>query len=141
MTPISVEAPRHLARRNELGLRRNLIERITLTARILVLVAVILVAGAAVLFVRSVLTADEGQQRMLGATATQGSRTEEFDKQLATLHERIDRIEKQLARPQELGSDLNDVDRSSVRPLALPSKLWTTYGNGICLIAGSYTLV
>ena len=141
MTPISVEAPRHLAPRNELGLRRNLIERITLTARILVVVAVILVAGAAVLFVRSVLTADEGQERMVGVTATQGGRTEEFDKQLATLYERIDRIEKQLARPQEISSDLNDVDRSSVRPHALPSKLWTTYGNGICLIAGSYILV
>ena len=142
MAPISVEAPRHIARRNQLlGLRRELIERISLTAIILVLVTIILVAGTAVFLVRSYLTTYEGQQRMLGVTATQSSRIDEFDKQLATLHERIDRIEQQLARSKDINSGFNDLDRSSVRPLALPSKLWTTYGNGVCLIAGSYILV
>ena len=141
MAPISVEAPRHVARRNELlGLRRKLIERISLTATILVLVAVILVAGTSVFIVRSLLTAYEGQQRMLGVTATQSGQIEEFDKQLAILHERIDRIEQQMARPQNINSDLSDSDRSSVRALALPPKLWATYGNGVCLIAGSYIL-
>ena len=142
MAPISVEAPRHVARRNQLlGLRRGLIERIRLTATILVLVTIILVAGAAVFLVRSYLTTYEGQQRMLGVTATQSSRIDEFDKQVATLQERIDRIEQQLARSKDINSGFNDSDRSSVRPLALPSKLWTTYGNGVCLIAGSYILV
>ena len=142
MAPISMEAPRHVARRNQLlGLRRVLIERISLTATILVLVAVIFVAGTAVFLVRSFLTAYEGQQRMLGVTATQSSRIEEFDKQLVILHERIDRIEQGISRPKDINSDLNDSDRSSERPLALPSKLWATYGNGICLIAGSYILV
>ena len=142
MAPISVDAPRHVARRNELlGLRRGLIERIRLTATMLVLVAVIVVAGAAVFVVRSVLTGYEAEQKMLGVSATQGSRIEEFDKQLATLHERIDRIEQQIARPKGSNSELNDSDRSSVRALATPSKLWATYGNGICLIAGSYILV
>lgn len=135
MAPISFEAPRHV------GLRRELIERISLTARILVLVAVILVAGTAVFIVRSVSTAYEEQQKMLGVNASQSSRVEEIDKQLASIHERIDRIEQQIARPKGINSDLNDSDRSSVRPLALTSKLWTTYGNGICLIAGSYILV
>jgi S1-C subfamily serine protease len=135
MAPISVEAPRHV------GLRQGLVERISLTVRILVLVAVILVAGIAVFLVRSVLTAYEGQQKMLGVTATQSSRIEEFDKQLATIHERIDRIEQQIARPKDMTSELNNSDRSSVRPLALPAKLWATYGNGVCLIAGSYILV
>ena len=142
MAPMSVEAPQHGARRNNLlGLRRKLVERISLTATILVLVAVILVAGTAVFVVRSVLTDYEGQQRMLSGTATQSSRIEQFDKQLATLQERIDRIEQQIARHKDINSDLNDSDRSSVRALALPSKLWATYGNGVCLIAGSYTLV
>ncbi len=134
MAPILVEAPRHV------GLRRGLVERISLTARILVLVAVILVAGTAVFLVRSVLTAHEGQQKMLGVTATQGSRIEEFNKQLAILHERIDRIEQGIAPPKDINSDLNDSDRSRVRALA-PPKLWATYGNGVCLIAGSYILV
>ena len=135
LAPISVEAPRHV------GLRRGLVERISLTARILVLVAVILVAGTAVFLVRSVLTAYEGQQKMLGVTATQTSRIEEFNKQLAILHERIDRIEQGIAPPKDINSDLNDSDRSRVRALALPPKLWATYGNGVCLIAGSYILV
>ena len=135
LAPISVEAPRHV------GLRRGLVERISLTARILVLVAVILVAGTAVFLVRSVLTAYEGQQKMLGVSATQGSRIEEFNKQLAILHERIDRIEQGIAPPKDINSDLNDSDRSRVRALALPPKLWATYGNGVCLIAGSYILV
>lgn len=142
MAPISVEALRHVTRRNQLlGLRRRLIERISLTATILVLVAVIFIAGTAVFLVRSVLTTYEGEQRMMRVTAPQNSRIEEFDKQLASIHERIDRIEQQIARPKDINSDLNDLDRSSVRALALPPKLWATYGNGVCLIAGSYTLV
>lgn len=140
--PPSVQTQRHVARRNELlGLRRELIERIGLTATILVLVAVILVAGTAVFLVRWILTAYEGQQRMLGVTATQSDRIEEFDKQLAILHERLDRIEQQTARHKEINSDLNESDRSSVRALALAPKLWATYGNGVCLIAGSFILV
>ena len=142
MAPISVEAPPQVARKNELlGLRRELIERISLMATILLLLVVIFVAGTAVFLVRSVLRTDEGDQKMMGVTATQSSRIEEFDKQLATLHERIDRIEQQIARPNGINSDLNDSDRSSVRALALPPKLWTTYGDGVCLIAGSYNLV
>ncbi len=142
MAPISVEAVRHVTHRNQLlGLRRRLIERISLTATILVLVAVIFIAGTAVFLVRSVLTTYEGEQRMMRVTAPQNSRIEEFDKQLASIHERIDRIEQQIARPKDINSDLNDLDRSSVRALALPPKLWATYGNGVCLIAGSYTLV
>jgi septal ring factor EnvC (AmiA/AmiB activator) len=62
----------------------------------------------------------EEQQRKLDVTATQTSRIEEFDKQLATLHERIDRIEQQIARSKDINSDLKDSDRSSVRPLASP---------------------
>ena len=139
MTPIAVEAPRHVARQNRLfGLRRRLSERIRLTATILVLVAVIFGIGAAVFLVRSVLTAYEGEQRELGVVATQSRRIEEFDDQLATLHERIDRIEQQIARTKD--SDFKGSDRLSVRPLASPSSLWATYGNGVCLIAGSYTL-
>src|SRR5689334_21897647 len=142
MAPISVEAPRHLARRNELfGLRRLLVERIRLTATMVVLVAVILVSGTAVVLVRSFLTAYEGQQKMLGVTATQTSRIEGFDKQVATLNERIDRIEQQIARSKDINSGLKDSDRSRTRPLLSPSKLWATYGNGVCLIAGSYILV
>ena len=142
MAPISIEAPQYVPRRNQLlALRQELIERIRLTATILVLVAVIFVAGTAVFLVRSVLTAYEAEQKMLGVSATQSSRSEEFDKKLATLHERIDRIEQQIARPKDINPAYNDSARSSVRPLALPSKLWATYGNGVCLIAGSYILV
>ena len=142
MAPISVEAPRHAARRNQLlGLRRELIKRLSLTATILVLVVVLLAAGAAVFVVRSFLTTYEGQQRVPSGSSTQSPRTEEFDKQLATLNARIDRIEQQIARHKDIDSDLNDSDRLSVRALGLAPKLWATYGNGICLIAGSYILV
>ena len=90
MAPISIEAPKHVPRRNKLlALRRELIERIRLTATILVLVAVIFVAGTAVFVVRWVLTNYEAEQKMLGVSATQSSRIEEFDKQLARLQERI----------------------------------------------------
>ena len=142
MAPISVEAPRHITRRGQmLGLRRELIKRISLMATIMVLVVVLLAAGAAVFLGRSFLTTYEAQQRMLGVSATQSTRIEEFDKQLATLNARIDRIEQQIARPKDINSDLNDSDRLSVRALAMAPKLWATYGNGICLIAGSYILV
>ena len=137
MAPISVQAP-HVARRNEL---RGLKERISLTATILVLVAVIFVAGTAVFIARSFLTGTEGEQRMPAATAPPNSPSEEFDKRLAILNERIDRIEQQLARSNDINSDLNDSDRSSVRALTLAPTLWATYSNGVCLIAGSYTLV
>jgi len=72
MAPISVEAPRQpIARRNKLlGLRRELIERISLTATILVLFAVTLFAVTAVFLVRTVLTSYEERQRMLGVTET-----------------------------------------------------------------------
>jgi S1-C subfamily serine protease len=99
------------------------------------------VAGTTVFFVRSFLPAYEGQQRMLGVTATQSSRIEDFDKQLATLNARIDRMEQQLARAKDINSDVNGSARSSVRNLPPASRLWLTYRNGVCLIAGSYTLV
>jgi hypothetical protein len=106
-----------------------------------VLFALIFAIGTAVFLARSVLTTYEGEQKMLGVTTTHSSRIEEFDKQLALLNQRIDRIEQQLARPEDINSELSDSDRSSVRALALPPKLWATYGNGVCLIAGSYILV
>jgi S1-C subfamily serine protease len=106
-----------------------------------VLVAVIFVAGTAVFLIRSVLTTYEGDQKNMDVTATQSSRIENVDKQLASLHERIDRIERQIARPKHTDSDLTDSDRSSVRALTLGPKLWSAYRDGICLIAGSYILV
>ena len=142
MAPVSVEAPRHVARRKELlGLRRELIERISLTTTILVLVVVILFAGTAVFLVRSVLSSYEGEQRIMGVTATQSSRIEEHDKQFANLNQRIDRIEQQMAGLRNISPDRKDADRSSVRALALAPKLWATYRNGVCLIAGSFELV
>jgi S1-C subfamily serine protease len=112
-----------------------------LAAMILVLFAVTLFVGTLVFLVRSVLTSNEGQQRLLGVTATQNRRIEEQDKQLTSLNERVSRIDQQIAGLTEIKPDLNDAERSSVRALALASKLWAKYGDGVCLIAGSFELV
>jgi S1-C subfamily serine protease len=112
-----------------------------LTAMILVLFAVTLFAATIVFLVRSVLTSYEGQQRLLGVTETQSRRNEEQDKQLNSLNERISRMDQQIAGLTDINPDLNDAERSSVRALALAPKLWAKYGDGVCLIAGSFELV
>lgn len=141
-TPMSVGAPRHIPLRNGfLRLRRELIERIGLTTMILVLFAVTLFAGTTLFLVRSVLTSYEGQQRLLGVTETQSRRIEEQGKQLANLNDRISRIDQQIAGLAEIKPGLNDAEQSSVRALALAPKLWARYGDGVCLIAGSFELV
>jgi S1-C subfamily serine protease len=142
MTPTSVEVPRQLS--SPIGLltvRRELRDRISLTAIILVLFAVALFAGTAVFVGRSVLTSYQGQQRLLGVTEIQSRRIEEQDKQIASLNQRIAQIDQQITAPRDRSPDLNDAERSSVRALALAPKLWAQYGDGICLIAGSFELV
>lgn len=113
----------------------------SLTATVLVLLAITLFAGTMVFLVRSVLTSYEGRQRLLGVMETQDRRDEDQDKQLASLNERIGRIDQQIAGLGEIKPDLNDAERASVRALALAPQLWTRYGDGVCLIAGSFELV
>ena len=135
----SITAPRHVTTRNGLlALRRELIERIGVTAMLLVLLAVTLFTGTIVFLVRSVLTSYEGQQTLLGVTETQNRRNDDQDKQLTSLNERLTQIDQKVAG---IKSDLNDAERSSVRALALAPGLWARYGDGVCLIAGSFELV
>ena len=142
MTPASVGTPRHIrARDSLLTLRRELIERMGLTTVILVLFAVTLFAGTIVFLVRSVLTSYEGQQRLLGVTETQNRRIEEQGKQLDSLNERVSRIDQQIAGITAIKPDLNDAERASVRALALAPTIWAKYGDGVCLIAGSFELI
>src|SRR5688572_508951 len=131
MTATSVGAPRQITSRiGLLKLRPELIERISLTAIILVLFGVTLFAGTAIFLVRSVLTSYEGQQRML-SVETQSSRIAEQDKQIASLNERIGQIDQQIFDLRNTDPDLNDADRSSVPALALAPELWARYGNGV----------
>ena len=142
VTPTSVGTPRHISSRiGLLRLRRELIGKISLTATILVLFTVPLFAGTAVFLVRSVLSSYERQQRMLGVTETQSRRIEEQDKQISSLNERISQIDQQIAGLRDSSPDLNNAERSSVRALALAPELWAKYGDGVCLIAGSFELV
>ncbi len=135
----SITAPRHVTTRNGLlALRRELIERIGVTAMLLVLLAVTLFTGTIVFLVRSVLTSYEGQQTLLGVTETQNRRNDDQDEQLASLNERLTQIDQKVAG---IKPDLNDAERSSVRALALAPGLWARYGDGVCLIAGSFELV
>jgi S1-C subfamily serine protease len=123
-----------------LAFRRELIDRIGLTALVLALFAVILFAGTAVFLVRSALTSYEDQQRVLVETETQ-NRLEEQAKQLARLDERISKIDQQIVGLGENGPGLGDAERSRVRALVLAPQLWAKYSDGICLIAGSFELV
>jgi hypothetical protein len=122
-------------------LRRELVDKIGLAALIFVLFAVTLFAGTTIFLVRSVLTSYDGQQGTPGLTESQGRRIEEQDKQLARLNERISQIDQQIAGLTNSNAGLNNVDRSNVRALGLAPKLWATYGDGVCLIAGSFELV
>jgi S1-C subfamily serine protease len=141
-TPIPAGAPPHIKSRNGLpGLHRELIERISLTAIILVLFAVALFAGTIVFVVRTVLTSHDRQQRMAGVTEAQSRQIEEQDKQIARLNERISQIDQQVAGLHNIKPELNDTERSGVRALALGPSLWAKYSNGVCLIAGSFELV
>ena len=142
MTPTSVAGRRQItSRMGLLELRRELIERISLTATILVLFGVTLFAGIGIFLVRSVLTSDEGQQRMLGVTDTQSRRIEEQDNQIASLNQRIGQIDQQIASLRKDSPDLKDANISSERAVALPPELWARYASGVCLIAGSFELV
>src|SRR5688572_15766595 len=141
-TSTSVVAPPHITSHNGLlTLKRELIERIGLTAMLLVLFAVTLFAGTTVYLVRSVLTSYEGQQRVPGMNETQSRRIDEHEKQFASLNERISQIDRQIAGLRDISPDLNEPDRSSVRAVALAPELWARYRNGVCLIAGSFELV
>ena len=141
MTQTSVGVPHIPFRKPVLTLRQELVERIGLTGMILVLLAAILFAGTTVFLVRSVLTSYEGQQRLLGITETQDRRNEGQDKQLASLNERITQMDQQIVDLRDINSHLNDAERSGVRALVLAPKLWAKYGDGVCLIAGSFELV
>jgi|ERR1041384_6834550 hypothetical protein len=99
----SIRAPRHVTTRNGLlALRRELIERIGVTAIVLALLAVTLFAGTIVFLVRSVLTSYEGQQTLLGVTETQNRRNDDQDKQLSSINERLAQIDQKVAgiKPQ-----------------------------------------
>ncbi|HEU4713614.1 MAG TPA: serine protease [Pyrinomonadaceae bacterium] len=50
-------------------------------------------------------------------------------------------IDRQIADLSDIKPDLNDAERSSVRASALAPQLWARYGDGVCLIAGSFELV
>ena len=138
--PTSMRAPRPITWRVALlTLRRELIERIGLTAVILGLFAVILFAAVMFFLVRSVLTSYEDQQRSLGVTETQNSRIAEQEKQLTSLNERINRIDQQLAA--SINIDPNHPERSGLRAPLLAPTLRAMYGDGVCLIAGSFELI
>lgn len=142
MTPTSVAATRPTTFRNGLlSVRRELIERIGLTAMILVLFAIAVFAGTAIFVGRSVFMSYEEQQRMLGITETQNRRIDEQDKQLASLNQRITQMDQQIAGLKNISPGLDDTDRSNVHALALAPKVWASYGDGVCLIAGSFELI
>lgn len=141
MTPTSIGVPHIPSRKPLLTLRQGLVQRMGLTAMVLVLLAVILFAGTIVFLVRSALTSYEGQQKLVGVTATQTRRIEEQDKQLASLSERIIQMDRQIADLKDIKPDRKDAERSSVPAVALAPALWAKYGDGVCLIAGSFELV
>ena len=141
-TPTSAGISPHITPRTGfLTLRRELIDRINLTAIILVVLAMALFAGTAVFVVRSVLTSYEGEQRLLGVTETQSRRIDEQEKQIANLNQRISEMNQQMTALKDTGPDPKEAERSSVHALALAPELWARYGDGVCLIAGSFELV
>lgn len=137
-TPTSIGVRRSIAFRNpSRRLRQELIERPGLPIVILVLLVVALLAGTAVFLARFAFESYEDQQRLLGVTAT----NEEQDKQLVSLNSRISQIDRQITVLRENKPDLDEAERSTLRALALAPKLWAQYGDGVCLIAGSFHLV
>lgn len=142
ISPTSAGISRHITPRiGLLTLRRHLIDRINLTAIILGVLAMALFVGTAVFVVRSVLTSYEGEQRLLGVTETQSRRIDEQDKQIANLNQRISHMSQQMAGLKDISPEPNETERSSVPALALAPALWARYGDGVCLIAGSFELV
>ncbi|HEU4510825.1 MAG TPA: serine protease [Pyrinomonadaceae bacterium] len=142
ITPTSAGMPRPVTPRNGLlTLRRELLDRISLTGIVLGIFAVALFAGTIVFVVRSVLTSYEGEQKLLGVTETQSRRIDEQDKQIANLNQRITQMDQQMALLKNTGTALNEVEPSSVHAVALAPAVWGKYGDGVCLIAGSFELV
>jgi cell division protein FtsB len=137
-TPTSIGVRRSLAGWNPLRrLRQELIERPGVTNVILVLLVVALFAGTAVFLARFAFDSYEDQHRLMGLTAS----NEEQDKQLVSLTSRISQIDQQITVLRESRPELDEAERSTLRALALAPKLWAQYGDGVCLIAGSFQLV
>jgi S1-C subfamily serine protease len=118
---------------------RELIREISPTTKILSLLsAVVLVGGFFYLGHAAFVRYRAQQQHDLSQGEMLTRRIGEQERLLANLSARTD---KQISDLTKLGSDFNQTTRSVLYSLSLPNRLWNSYSNGICLIAGSYILI
>lgn len=90
---------------------------------------------------RVAYTSYRTQQQTLNLTITQTKQLEEHEQRIAHLREQANQTSQQILDLTKTSSDLRQGDLSIFNSLSLPTRLWTTYSNGICLIAGSYVFI
>jgi S1-C subfamily serine protease len=117
---------------------RELIREISPAAKILSLLSVAVLVGGLLYLGHAALVRYRAQQQQASIQAQiLTRRIGEQEKLLANLSERTD---QQISDLTKIGSDLKQTNLSLLYSLSLPNRLWNSYSNGICLIAGSYVL-
>lgn len=118
---------------------RELLREISPAAKILTLfIVAVLVGGFLYLGHAAFVRYRTQQQQDLSQAEMLTRRIGEQERLLAHLSERTDR---QISNFTKTASDLKQTHRSVLYGLSLPNRLWNSYSNGTCLIAGSYILI
>lgn len=118
---------------------RELLREISPAAKILsVLSVAVLVSGLFYLGHVAWVRYRAQKQQNFSQTETLTRRIDEQEKVLARLSEQQNQPPSDLTKNT---SDLKQVDGAALYSLPLPTRLWNSYSNGTCLIAGSYILI
>ncbi len=121
---------------------RELLREISPAAKILWLLSVAaLVSGVFYLGHAAFTRYRAQQQQNVSQAETLTKRIDGQERVFADLSERLDQTNHQISDVTRTGSDLKQTNQSVLYGPSLPTRLWNSYSNGTCLIAGSYILI
>ncbi len=111
------------------------INPLTKTVALLMILALV----GAVSFLGYLAYRDRQQGR--GLIGAQGRRIDDQGKRIDEQNERLTSLKEQVEQSNQQILGLNRADQNIYNNLTLAPTLWSTYSNGVCLIAGSYVLI
>lgn len=117
---------------------RELVSEVSPATRVLALLSVALVVGGLFYAGYAALTSYRAQNQRLSQTETLARRLDEHEKLLAQLTEKQQQQQVPIITAPSSRQSFDAPARMSV---SLPTRLWNSYGNGTCLIAGSFILI
>lgn len=121
---------------------RELLREISPGAKTLWLLSVaVLVSGVFYLGHAAFIRYRVQQRQNFSQADTLTKRIDDQERVLAHLSERLDQTNQQISDVTKTGSDLKQTNQSVLHGSPLPTRLWNSYSEGTCLIAGSYILI